>query len=107
MNCYFSSFFMDHGNNNEAKSLSSNLFPYFHIPRTTDSNVDLNTLTTEGIYTIQSGYNNGPATNNCLLLVIMHVGTPFQLWMSDNEFNMYKRCSSQDGRFTGTWTKLF
>lgn len=82
------------------------MFPYFHIPSTTD-NVDLNTLTTEGIYTIQSGYNNGPATNNCLLLVIMHVGTPFQLWMSDNEFNMYKRCSSQDGRFTGTWTKLF
>ena len=91
----------------QLATLNSNLFPYFHIPSTTDSNVDLNTLTTEGIYTIQSGYNNGPATNNCLLLVIMRVGTPFQLWMSDNEFNMYKRCSSQDGRFTGTWTKLF
>ena len=85
----------------------SNLFPYFHIPSTTDSNIDLNTLTTEGIYTIRSGYANGPEGNNCLLIVITSVGTPSQLWMGDNLYTLYKRCSLQDGRFTGSWTKLF
>mgnify|MGYP004455195103 CR=1 FL=1 len=84
-------------------TLNSNLFPYFKISTT----VDLNTLTTEGMYTIVSSYTNGPNTNNCLFIVIMSVGTPFQLWMADNLYTLYKRVGIQDGRFTGNWTKLF
>lgn len=84
-------------------TLNSNLFPYFKINTT----IDLNNISTEGIYTITSSYSNGPATNNCLLIVIMSVGTPFQLWMGDNLYTMYKRYGLRDGRFTGDWTKLF
>ena len=83
--------------------LNSNLFPYFKINTTTD----LNTLTTEGIYTIISSYANGPNTNNCLLIVVTSVGTPFQLWMGDNLYTLYKRFGLQDGKFTQSWAQLF
>lgn len=60
------------------------------------------------MYTITSTDSiNGPESNNCLLIVIKSVGTPFQLWMGDNLYTMYKRCRLQDGNFAQTWTKLF
>ena len=82
----------------------SNILPFFKIGTT----VDFNTLTTEGIYTITSTDSiNCPESNNCLLMVIESVGTPFQLWMGDNLYTMYKRCSLSNGQFSGAWTRLF
>lgn len=83
--------------------LNSNLFPYFKISTT----IDLNTLTTEGMYTIISSYTNGPGGNNCLLIVVTSIGTPFQLWMADNLYTVYKRFGLQDGKFTQSWIQLF
>ena len=78
--------------------------PYYHL--TTDT--DLNTLTKQGIYTISATCTNAPTTNWCLVIVVIDIGTPFQIFMGDNSNVYYKRSGKLvDGKFTSEWKNPF
>ena len=74
--------------NSEASGGGDDKFNQFFITET----VDFDTLTTTGIYHVQSlGGNNQPRNSNGTLFVEFNVEIPYQVWMSDNGKDILKR----------------
>lgn len=66
--------------------------------------VDVNTLKTTGTYHCNNVMTNNATSNHGTLYVDFSVGTPYQIWMPDNQNTAYKRTFSGNA-WTG-WTQL-
>lgn len=66
--------------------------------------VDVNTLKTTGTYHCNNVMTNNATSNHGTLYVDFSVGTPYQIWMPDNQNTAYKRIFSGNA-WTG-WTQL-
>jgi hypothetical protein len=66
------------------------------------SDIDLNNVTTSGIYHLSGTLTNNPLSCNATLLVDFNVGTPYQIFMPDYTYNMYKRTYS-----SSTWGEWY
>lgn len=65
---------------------------------------DVNSLKTTGIYHCKNVMTNNATLNNGTLYVDFSVGTPYQIWMPDNQNTAYKRTFS--GNAWTDWTQL-
>ena len=65
---------------------------------------DVNTLKTTGIYHCNNAMTNNATSNHGTLYVDFSVGTPYQIWMPDNQNTAYKRTFSGDA--WKNWTQL-
>lgn len=68
------------------------------------SNVDLNNVTTTGIYHLTGKLTNNPLSCNATLFVDFSVGTPYQIFIPDYAYVMYKRTYSNGA--WGSWVYL-
>lgn len=66
--------------------------------------VDVNTLKTTGTYHCKNAMTNNATSNHGTLYVDFSIGTPYQIWMPDNQNTAYKRTFSGNA-WTG-WTQL-
>lgn len=88
--------------NSNLSSAIADRFPWYKKTATFDANTTVST----GIYECRCSITNAPMGNHAMLLVIMNVGTPFQIYWPDNQNYFYKRTGYSNGAFTGAWTKL-
>lgn len=65
---------------------------------------DVNSLKTTGIYHCKNSMTNNATSNHGTLYVDFSVGTPYQIWMADNQNTAYKRTFS--GNAWTDWTQL-
>lgn len=65
---------------------------------------DVNSLKTTGIYHCKNVMTNNATSNHGTLYVDFSVGTPYQIWMPDNQNTAYKRIFS--GNAWTDWTQL-
>lgn len=65
---------------------------------------DVNSLKTTGIYHCKNVMTNNATSNHGTLYVDFSVGTPYQIWMPDNQNTAYKRTFS--GNAWTDWTQL-
>ena len=56
--------------------------------------VDVNTLKTTGTYHCKNAMTNNATSNHGTLYVDFSIGTPYQIWMPDNQNTAYKRTFS-------------
>lgn len=68
------------------------------------SNVDLNNVTITGIYHLTGNLTNSPLSCNATLFVDFSVGTPYQIFVPDYAYVMYKRTYSNSA--WGSWVYL-
>lgn len=68
-------------------------------------NIDLDNITVSGIYHLAGTLVNNPESCNATLIVDFNVGTPYQLFIPDYNYRMYKRVKS-NGNWS-SWTSLF
>lgn len=68
-------------------------------------NIDLDDITVCGIYHLAGTLVNNPESCNATLIVDFNVGTPYQLFIPDYNYRMYKRVKS-NGNWS-SWTSLF
>ena len=73
--------------------------------------VDLNTLTTTGVYHIKTSISSalhGPTTGHGTLYVDFSVGTPYQLFVPDaNTLNWYKRWYNGSSKTWAGWITIY
>lgn len=73
--------------------------------------VDLNTLTTTGVYHIKTSISSalhGPTTSQGTLYVDFSVGTPYQLFVPDaNTLNWYKRSYNKTSKTWAGWITIY
>jgi hypothetical protein len=80
--------------------LDSSNYTNYALKNENLSNVDLNNVTTTGIYHLTGNLTNSPLSCNATLFVDFNVGTPYQIFIPDYTYAMYKRTysnSSWDG----------
>lgn len=65
---------------------------------------DINTLKTTGIYHCKNAMTNNATSNHGTLYVDFSIGTPYQIWMPDNQNTAYKRTFSSNA--WTNWTQL-
>ena len=85
--------------------LDSSNYTNYALKNENLSNVDLNNVTTTGIYHLAGNLVNNPESCNATLIVDFNVGTPYQLFIPDYNYRMYKRVKS-NGNWS-SWTSLF
>lgn len=77
----------------------------YYVKNENLSDIDLNNVTTTGIYHLAGNLVNNPESCNATLIVDFNVGTPYQLFIPDYNYRMYKRVKS-NGNWS-SWTSLF
>lgn len=77
----------------------------YYVKNENLSDIDLNNVTTTGIYHLAGNLVNSPESCNATLIVDFNVGTPYQLFIPDYNYRMYKRVKS-NGNWS-SWTSLF
>ena len=74
--------------------------------KTLSTAVDFDTLVDTGIYHIAfTSGTNQPSANHGTLIVDASIGTPYQLWLPDNQNTAFKRNGLTDGKFSGGWVQ--
>lgn len=76
----------------------------YYVKNENLSNVDLNNVTTTGIYHLTGTLTNSPINGNATLYVEFDVGTPYQIFIPDYMYVMYKRNYSNGS--WGNWQEL-
>jgi hypothetical protein len=66
----------------------------YYVKNENLSNVDLNNVTTTGIYHLTGNLTNNPLSCNATLFVDFNVGTPYQIFIPGYAYVMYKRTYS-------------
>lgn len=84
------------------KVLDSKNYTNYALKAESLSDIDLNNVTTSGIYHLSGTLTNNPLSCNATLLVDFNVGTPYQIFMPDYTYNMYKRTYS-----SSTWGEWY
>lgn len=82
--------------------LDSSNYTNYALKAESLSDIDLNNVTTSGIYHLSGNLTNNPLSCNATLLVDFNVGTPYQIFMPDYTYNMYKRTYS-----SSTWGEWY
>ena len=82
--------------------LDSSNYTNYALKNENLSNIDLNNVTTTGIYHLSGNLTNSPLSCNATLFVDFSVGTPYQIFMPDYTYNMYKRIYS-----SSTWGEWY
>ena len=82
--------------------LDSSNYTNYALKAESLSDIDLNNVTTSGIYHLSGTLTNNPLSCNATLLVDFNVGTPYQIFMPDYTYNMYKRTYS-----SSTWGEWY
>lgn len=82
--------------------LDSSNYTNYALKAESLSNVDLNNVTTSGIYHLSGNLTNSPLSCNATLFVDFNVGTPYQIFMPDYTYNIYKRIYS-----SSTWGEWY
>lgn len=77
----------------------------YYVKNENLSDIDLNNVTTTGIYHLAGNLVNNPESCNATLIVDFNVGTPYQLFIPDYNYRLYKRVKS-NGNWS-SWTSLF
>ena len=85
--------------------LDSSNYTNYALKNENLSDIDLNNVTTTGIYHLTGNLVNNPESCNATLIVDFNVGTPYQLFIPDYNYRMYKRVKS-NGNWS-SWTSLF
>lgn len=76
----------------------------YYVKNENLSNVDLNNVTTTGIYHLTGNLTNNPLSCNATLFVDFNVGTPYQIFIPGYAYVMYKRTYSNSA--WGGWVCL-
>ena len=76
------------GATNATQALS-NLFGLYSVNKTVSE--DANNITKTGVYHFKASITNAPKTSHGTLIVEYDVGTPYQIYLPDNELMVYKR----------------
>lgn len=84
--------------------LDSSNYTNYALKNENLSNVDLNNVTTTGIYHLTGNLTNSPLSCNATLFVDFSVGTPYQIFIPDYAYVMYKRTYSNSA--WGSWVCL-
>lgn len=84
--------------------LDSSNYTNYALKNKNLSNVDLNNVTTTGIYHLTGNLTNSPLSCNATLFVDFSVGTPYQIFIPDYAYVMYKRTYSNSA--WGSWVYL-
>lgn len=84
--------------------LDSSNYANYALKNENLSNVDLNNVTITGIYHLSGTLTNSPLSCNATLLVDFSVGTPYQIFMPDYTWTMYKRIYSNSS--WGGWSNF-
>lgn len=84
--------------------LDSSNYTNYALKNENLSNVDLNNVTTTGIYHLTGNLTNSPLSCNATLFVDFSVGTPYQIFIPDYAYVMYKRTYSNSA--WGSWVYL-
>lgn len=84
--------------------LDSSNYTNYALKNENLSNVDLNNVTTTGIYHLTGNLTNSPLSCNATLFVDFSVGTPYQIFIPDYAYVMYKRTYSNSS--WGGWVCL-
>ena len=84
--------------------LDSSNYTNYALKNENLSNVDLNNVTTTGIYHLTGTLTNNPLSCNATLFVDFSVGTPYQIFVPDYAYVMYKRTYSNSA--WGSWVYL-
>lgn len=84
--------------------LDSSNYTNYALKNENLSNVDLNNVTTTGIYHLTGNLTNSPLSCNATLFVDFSVGTPYQIFIPDYAYMMYKRTYSNSA--WGSWVYL-
>lgn len=84
--------------------LDSSNYTNYALKNENLSNVDLNNVTTTGIYHLTGTLTNNPINGNATLYVEFDVGTPYQIFIPDYMYVMYKRNYSNGS--WGNWQEL-
>ena len=82
--------------------LDSSNYTNYALKAESLSDIDLNNVTTSGIYHLSGTLTNNPLSCNATLLVDFNVGTPYQIFMPDYTYNIYKRIYS-----SSTWGEWY
>ena len=82
--------------------LDSSNYTNYALKAESLSDINLNNVTTSGIYHLSGTLTNNPLSCNATLLVDFNVGTPYQIFMPDYTYNMYKRTYS-----SSTWGEWY
>lgn len=82
--------------------LDSSNYTNYALKNENLSNVDLNNVTTTGIYHLTGTLTNNPINGNATLYVEFDVGTPYQIFIPDYMYVMYKRTYS-----SSTWGEWY
>lgn len=84
--------------------LDSSNYTNYALKNENLSNVDLNNVTITGIYHLTGNLTNSPLSCNATLFVDFSVGTPYQIFVPDYAYVMYKRTYSNSA--WGSWVYL-
>lgn len=76
----------------------------YYVKNENLSDIDLNNVTTTGIYHLTGTLTNNPLSCNATLFVDFSVGTPYQIFVPDYAYVMYKRTYSNSA--WGSWVYL-
>lgn len=74
----------------------------YYVKNKNLSNVDLNNVTTTGVYHLTGNLTNNPINGNATIFVEFDVGTPYQIFIPDYMYVAYKRNYSNGS--WGGWT---
>lgn len=89
----------------QARRISESFSGYYVKNEILIGNIDLDNITVSGIYHLAGTLVNNPESCNATLIVDFNVGTPYQLFIPDYNYRMYKRVKS-NGNWS-SWTSLF
>lgn len=84
--------------------LDSSNYTNYALKNENLSDIDLNNVTTTGIYHLTGKLTNNPLSCNATLFVDFSVGTPYQIFIPDYAYVMYKRTYSNGA--WGSWVYL-
>lgn len=68
--------------------------------------LDMDTLTTTGVYHLTGTLTNSPESSHAMVIVNFDIGTPFQIFIHDMNNVFYKRNYSMSSKTWSSWTKL-
>lgn len=77
----------------------------YYLKQEIIGNADLDNITVSGMYHLVGNLIHNPESCNATLIVDFNVGTPYQLFIPDYNYRMYKRVKS-NGAWS-SWTNLF
>ena len=78
---------------NKPSTFAPSSHTHAYLPLTVTNSCNVNNVS-QGLYIVGASITGAPLSNHGVLLYISSVGTPFQIYMPDNLFYIYKRIYS-------------